>query len=136
MSFVIIWVFESCHKLAQNLLLSLLSLLSLLLLLSLLSQLSLLSHRYVLITLWYSKGHFFTNTSLRQTDRPTSKLLELLGAAKNYLRSWILIYLQVINLFSNICCWLFEIFTQSTSWVNTLRCPCVYVFVSHVILKK
>ena len=64
--------------LSQLTILSLLSLLSLLSQLSQLSQmslLSLLSHRQVgrqvLITLQYSKGHFFTNITDRRTDRPT-----------------------------------------------------------------
>ena len=56
---------------------------------SLLSLLSLLSHRlerrWVLVTIWYSYSHNFTNIpgpTDRPTDRPTTILLELLWAAK------------------------------------------------------
>ena len=74
--------------------LSLLSLLSLLLLLSQMSLLSLLSHRQVgsqvLITFHYTKGHFFTKVDRLtdgptdgRTNGPTTRLQELLRAAKN-----------------------------------------------------
>jgi hypothetical protein len=46
--------------------------------------------RCVLITFWYSKDHFFTNMTDQQTDgrtdRRTTRLLELLRAAKNVRR--------------------------------------------------
>ena len=65
-------------------------------LLSLLSLLWLLSHmlegRKVLVTIWHSKGHFFTNVTDgptdQWTDRPTTRLQELLWAAKNHWEMW------------------------------------------------
>ena len=51
-----------------------------------LSLLSLLSHRFegrlVLVTIWYSKGHFFTKVPDRQTNGPIDRRLEFQSSSK------------------------------------------------------
>ena len=50
--------------------------------------------KYQMLLLYSAKGNFFTKSPDRQTDRPTTRLLELLGAAKQF--CWYFVFLNNI----------------------------------------